>query len=415
MPRTRKSGDGGLYFDKARKLWIGVVDLGLDAEGKRKQKRVTSRSESQARIKLRAVQDEVRKHGSPLGNKTVAAWAEYWLEEVCKPKMKPAPFRSYQSSLKTWILPRIGRKNIKDVRPSDLRSIYADVKAAGKSNATALKAHIVMSSMFEAARRQRLVDANVAQDIRPPKTVKATRGTFEPEETQRILHEALHARHGTKWAVSLDAGIRQGERLGATLEAVNLDRGTFTVMWSLVEANYEHGCGGACNRSAAGHCPSKRLVVPEGMDYRILEGRLMLVPPKSGKPRTFPLDAELLERVRSHMYSLSLDPNPHGLLWPAADGSPMTGREDQAEWRALLAAADVDNPSATTHWARHTAISDMAALAISDRTIGEMVGHSSPGVTGNYVHLASKDASEAVHKMAARRSIDRGARVDDGT
>lgn len=406
MPRKRKSGEGGLYYDKTRDLWIGVVDIGFTPDGRRKQKRVSSRSQTTARTKLRAVQAEIESTGSPLGNQTVTSWGEYWLENICKPKMKPAPFRTYRSVLNTWVLPAIGRKNLKDVRPSDLRGIYANMTAEGKSSSTALKAHIVISSMFESARLERVVAANVAHDIRPPKAGKTSRGTFEPEQTQRILHEALHARHGTKWEVSLDAGIRQGERLGATLDSVDLERGLFTVKWNLVEANYEHGCGGTCGRKAGGHCPSKRLVIPEGMDYRVLEGRIMLVPPKSGEARTFPLDARLLERLHSHMLSLSLDPNPHGLLWPAANGSPMVGRSDQAEWRALLVAAKVDNTAATTHWARHTAISDMAALAVADRTIGATVGHKSPGVTGNYTHLASADAREAMEKLAARRSID---------
>lgn len=403
MPRKRKSGDGGLYYDKKRDLWIGVVDIGLTPDGRRKQKRVSSRSQTTARTKLRNLQAEIEATGSPLGSQTVASWGEYWLDGICKPKMKPQPFRTYRSVLNTWVIPAIGRKNLKDVRPSDLRDIYAHMKDEGKSTSTALKAHIVISSMFESARLERLVSTNVAQDIRPPKAVKTTRGTFEPEQTRAILREALHARHGTKWEVSLDAGIRQGERLGATLDSVDLERGLFTVRWNLVEANYDHGCKGTCGRKAAGHCPQKRLVIPEGIDYRVLEGRIMLVPPKSGEARTFPLSARLLERLHSHMLSLTLDPNPHGLLWPAANGSPMTSRADQAEWRALLVAAKVDNPGATTHWARHTAISDMAASAIADRTIGATVGHKSPGVTGNYTHTASADALEAMSKLEARR------------
>jgi site-specific recombinase XerD len=409
MPRTRKSGDGGLYYDKKRDLWIGVFDNGTKPDGSRKQVRVSARLLSVARDKMDAKKAEIKtNHGQPLGNQTVNEWAPYWLEHIQRPKMKPGPWRTYSYSLNNWILPVIGKMKVKEVRPSDLRRVYDRVRLAGNSSATALKAHIVMSSMFEAARLEGITVTNVSNSITPPKAGKTTRGTFEPEQTLSILERSTDAntcRHGTKWQVSLYAGIRQGERLGATVDSVDFTRGLFTVQWNLVEGNYEHGCAGECTAKAAGWCPQKRLVLPEGMDYRVLHGRVMLVPPKSGESRTFPLPVSLLESLARHIADLENKPNPHGLLWPAEDGKPMTSREDQAEWKALLVASGVDIPAATTHWARHTMISDSAAEGVPDRTIGDTVGHRSPGVTGNYTHLSRQDSVEAMGKLEARRKV----------
>jgi len=408
MPRIRKSGDGGLYYDKKRDLWIGVFDNGTKPDGSRKQIRVSSRSQSQARAKLETKRAEVKaNHGNPYGNQTVAEWGAYWLEHIQQPKMKPAPWRSYGSVLRNWILPVIGKMKVKEVRPSDLRRVYDAMKRATKSPSTVVKAHIVMSSMFEAARLEGVTPKNVANDITPPKSSKTTRGTFEPQQTLSILNrseDASTVRHGTKWQVSLYAGIRQGERLGATIDSVDFERGLFTVQWNLVEGNYEHGCDGTCTAKAPGWCPQKILVLPEGMEYRVLHGRVMLVPPKSGESRTFPLPAKLMHDLDRHIAELALQPNPHGLLWPAVDGTPMTSREDQAEWKALLVASGVDIPTATTHWARHTMISDSAAAGVPDRTIGDTVGHRSPGVTGNYTHLSRQDSIEAMNKLEQRRT-----------
>ena len=400
MPRTRKSGDGGLYFDKQRKLWIGVVDNGFKANGSRDQRRVTSKSQTIARRKLETLKSEIASYGSPLGNKSVAEWGAIWLEGI-KAK-KPQTFRTYQSILVTWVLPEIGRKNVKDIRPSDLQRIYKKIRDAGRASSTALKAHNVMSSMFESARLERIVSINVANDVRPPKTTKSTRDTLAPDETLRLLQAAAGTPSGSKWLVSLYAGIRQGERLGATLDSVDLVRGLFTVKWNLVEGNYEHGCGGGCGKRAGGHCPNKRLIIPEGIDYRILKGRYMLVPPKSGEPRTFPLPATLLQEIERDVAELG--PNPYNLLWPAFNGDPISGRADQAQWRALMVRASVDRPEATTHWARHTAISDMSAAGVSDTTIGATVGHKSPGVTGIYKHVSSLDQVDSMHKLEERRT-----------
>lgn len=409
MPRTRKSGDGGLYLDAKRGLWIGVVDVGYTPEGKRKQARVTSKSQSVARAKLTKLMSEINAHGSPLSNMTVAEWGASWLSGI--ESHKPQTFRTYQSILKTWVLPHIGRKNVKDVRPSDLRFIYDTMKAAGKSSSTALKAHNVMSSMFESARLERLVANNVANDLRPPKAAKSTRDTLSPEETARILVAAQSIPHGSKWWVSLYAGIRQGERLGATIDSIDFDRSLFTVQWNLVEGNFRHGCGGTCKPGksgkplAPGYCPDRKLIVPEGMDVRLLQGRYMLVPPKSGEPRTIPLTDKLRHMLEAHADELQSQPNPHGLLWPALDGSPTSARDDQEQWAALLAAAKVKRAGVTTHWARHTAISDMSAAGVSDRVIGEQVGHKSPGVTGRYQHVSSTDALAAQQKLGERRQL----------
>lgn len=133
----------------------------------------------------------------------------------------------------------------------------------------------------------------------------------------------------------------------------------------------------------------------------------MLVPPKSGESRSFSLPSDVWALLESQTASLALRPNPHELVWPADDGSPMDAHDDQAEWKALLVAADVDKPDATTHWARHTYISDAAAAGVADRVIGETVGHKSPGVTGRYEHVSSLDAQAAMEKLAARRQIEK--------
>lgn len=404
MPRKRQSGEGGLYFDNKRQLWIGVVDIGLTPDGRRRQKRVTSRSQATARRKLEDVKKEIQDHGSPLGTKTVAEWGAFWVEGY--KRGKPQTYRTYMSLLDTWVLPRIGRKKVKDVRPSDLRMIYDAMRADGKSGSSIVKVHTMLSSMFEAARLERLVSVNVVKDIKAPKATKPQRDTFTPDETLRILEAAKLHPDGSKWMVSLYAGIRQGERLGATLDSIDFETGMFTVRWNLVEGNYDHGCGGTCGKKHPGHCPQRRLIIPEGIECVPLVGRLMLVPPKSGEARTFPLPAALVGELERQVQRLALGENPHGLLWPAPDGSPVVAKEDQAEWQMLLGEAKVNRPGATTHWARHTAISDLTAAGVPERVTGEIVGHRSPGVTGRYQHVASKDAADAMGKLGERRQLE---------
>lgn len=404
MPRKRSSGDGGLYYDKKRELWIGVVQNGFKPNGTRNQIRRTSKTQSGARAKLDQLKAEIALHRSPLGNQTVAQWGASWFPTILA--KKPGTYRSYISVYKMWIEPVIGRKDLKDVLPSDLRKIYTNIMSAGKSGSTALKAHTVMSSMFEDARLERLVPSNVAKDIKPPKALRAERGSLSRDETAHLLAIADTLPDGTKWELSLTGGIRQGERLGATIDSIDFERGLFIIKWNLVEGNYDHGCGGVCGKKAAGYCPQKRLVIPDGMEYRRLNGRYLLVPPKSGEARAVPLSPEMLNKLMRQVTRVEAEPSPYGLLWPDKDGLPVSPRADQEQWRSLLVAAGIDRPDVTTHWARHTAISDMTALGIPQRVIGEIVGHKSAGVTGLYEHVSSQDAADAMAKLVERRQLD---------
>lgn len=438
MPRTRESGAGGLYAIKRHGCaqvdeqwacgkkyatdcpravtvkWKGVVDLGFSPDGRRLQKAVTAKTQAATRTKLEALKQQIKTTGSPLGTKSVREWGAFWVAGY--ENGKPQTYRAYSSLLNKWVFPMIGRKKVGDVRASDLRTIYDSMRNAEKplSDSSVLKVHNMLSSMFEAARLERLAPSNVAKDIRAPKAAKSQRNTFTQDETKRILASSEIVRDGSKWLVSLWAGIRQGERCGATIDAVDLEAGTFTVKWNLVEGNFRHGCPdpSKCLKEngphkgkprPAGFCPQRRLIAPEGIDYRFLEGRHMLVPPKSGEERTFPLPESIMRRLQSHIESLSMRPNPHGLLWPSGDGSPMTNKEDQLEWEALLADAGIKRDRLTTHWARHTAISDLTNAGVAERVTGEIVGHKSPGVTGRYQHVASKDAIDAMGKLGERR------------
>lgn len=415
MPKKRNHGDGGLYYVKSQNLWRGVVDVGFWPDGRRRQKSVSSRSQREARAKLERLKAEISEYGAPLDKTTtVAGWAEHWLDTVCRPHMKPRPFAAYQSLVRVWIVPAVGRKRITQMKPSDLRAVTASVTAAGRSSSTALRVHNVMSAMLESARLDGLVGRNIARDVIPPKAAQSNRESLSTEAALAVLRTAAQHPDGTRWWVALLAGVRQGERNGALLNAIDFDAHTFTVEWSLTEARFRHGCDGACGKTRGGSCPSRQYILADGLDHVPLAGRLILVRPKSGKARTFSLIPPLEEALKRYITASAKTPNPHGLLWRNADGSPITSAQDQAAWRALLLEAGViteeqakepkdrapgtlDTP--TTHWARHTTATVLMELGVDAKIIGEIVGHGSIPVTRRYQHVTSSAAQAALEAI----------------
>lgn len=417
MPKKRSPGDGGLYKLKSRDLWRGVIDVGFDADGKRIQKYVHAKSQAEARAKLKTMRDEIEQHGAPIDKRvTVAQYSELWLEQVCKPSLKPNTTSRYRSLLQNWVIPQLGRKSLSAVQPSDVRSVYQAIAKAGRSSSTALKVHNIMSGMFEQARLDGAASKNVIKDVRPPKEAVSNRDAFSTEDAIRLLQVASSHYDGTRWWAALLAGIRQGERSGATLDSVNFEAMTFTVQWSLSEVTFEHGCGGECSATRGGLCPDRRLMIPDGMLFRQLDGRLCLLPPKSGKPRTFPMIPEFAEALRRYLDATADIPNPHGLIWRNLDGSPITAGQDADAWRELLfetgliteeqAKRPKDREPGTPeiptgHWARHTTATLLGELGVPEFVIGEIVGHVSARTTGRYQHASSESARRAMESLGA--------------
>lgn len=415
MPKKRSPGMGALYEIKSRKLWRGVLDNGFRPDGSRDQLYVHARTQKEARDKLDALKAEIKKYGAPLDKAiTVAEWSQRWLETVCRPKLKPQPMKAYESVVRRWIVPTIGNKRMALVKPSDIRSVYVAIRKAGRSSSTALKAHIILGPMFEDARRDGLIAKNVVADVDAPHAAVSRRGALPTADAIKVLAVASERPDGTRWWVALLGGVREGERLGATLDSLDLERGVFTVQWSLTEAKFEHGCEGTCGLKRAGSCPQRRLRMADGLEYRQLDGRLCLVRPKSGKVRTFPLIPQLVEALKRYLAATMDRPNPHGLIWRNLDGSPITSAQDNQEWRNVLYAAglitaeQVKPPKdrtegtpeiPTTHWARHTTATALMELGVDAKVIGEIVGHQSEEITRRYQHPTSRDAIEAMDKL----------------
>lgn len=414
MPKKRSHGDGGLYYLKSRKLWRGVIDDGFHPDGRRKQRAVTGRTQAIARAKLDALRKEIDAYGAPLDKAvTVEAWAEHWLRTVCEPAMKPAALAGYESAVRKWILPTLRKKRVAALKPSDVRAVTQSVTAAGRAVASAQKVHAVLSSMLEAARMDGVCAKNVAQDVTPPGRGESTRGALDTDVALRVLQTALGRPDGSRWWFAILTGMRQGERLGATIDSADLVTHNFTVQWSLTEVRFRHGCGGSCGKKRAGACPERKLMTGPGLIHRQLDGRLCIVRPKSGNVRTFPL-IPALEGVLTEYLSADTRPNPHGLIWRNDDGSPITPEQDQAEWRSILLEAGVitveqalpprerpegtpDTP--TTHFARHTTATVLMELGVDAKVIGEIVGHVDVRTTRGYQHVSSTEARRALEAL----------------
>lgn len=426
MPKARDHGEGALYAVtrtrtladgtvKKYVLWRGVVDLGLDSEGKRIQKPVSSKSKRVAKERLERLKAEIREHGAPLDKQVrLRDYAPKWLAEVAKPNVDPSTFTGYKTQVNKWIVPTLGRKKISEITVADVRSLRTAIDEAGRGASTKRQAHVVLRMILETARTERLCRTNVADDVKTPKQGKGRSGVIPTDAALEILRvaAAMPDAAGSRWWFKLLGGQRQGEIIGATLEDLDLEGGYYRVSWKLEELTREHGCtekdgAPSCGKQRGAFCPQGKWRVPDGYENRHLQGRWHLTRPKSQEHRVVPLIPQLAEAIRRHIEATKDLPNPHGLIWRMPDGSPITKRDDAAQWRDLLQAAGVitaeenvpGGTELTGHIARHTAITVLASLGVDHQLIGEIVGHSSTKVTEIYRHTHHDEKVAAMQKL----------------
>jgi integrase len=425
MPKKRDHGSGGLYqITRKRKLkdgtvkeytlWRGVVDLGEDGQGKRAQPSVHATTQRECKRRLDKLMEEIREDGAPADKQaTMAQWSARWLEEIAKPNVDPKTYRNYRTAVNRRIGPLLGKKKVHTIGPAHVRALRKYViEDQGLSSTTAREAHITLNLILSAAVTERILRKNPAEGVKAPKAAKSGRGAIPSDQALSILRTAamLPDASGSRWWFKLLGGQRQGEILGATLEDLDLDLGYYKVSWKLEALSREHGCDGgnakpSCGKKRAAFCPDARWETPDGFEKRHLQGAWHLTRPKSQEHRIVPLIPQLAEAIRRYLAATAGQPNPHGLIWHLPDGSPITPKDDGAQWRDLLHAAGVitaeeNKPRGTKltgHVARHTVVTVLASLGVDTQLIGEIVGHSSTEVTEMYRHA---DQAEKIAAMA---------------
>lgn len=416
MPKRRTHGQGGLYYVETRGLWRATVELGDDpVTGKRRTKVVTARTQRAARDKMTTIQKEIAKHGAPLDRQVrLEEWAGRWLDVRAR-EVDPKTWTGYRGAIRNWIAPTLGRKLVSSLKPSDVHALHERIADAGKAVSTARQAHIVLSMMLDAAKAEGLCQENVAEHVRKPgargRGVAAkTRDALTTDHVLAILRAAydLPDHAGSRWWLKLLGGPRQTEILGARISDLDLDARLYEVWWKLEALARGHGCGDSpCGWKMAAKCPQKRWRVAPGFELEEIEHQWCWTRPKSRPGRAIPLLPQLAAEIGRHLDATSHLPNPHGLIWRNADGSPITPVQDNAEWRSLLVAAGVIEPGDavpggtewTGHTARHTTVTVLAELGVDFQMIGEIVGHSSAQVTAIYRHARDEERRAVMQRL----------------
>ena len=86
------------------------------------------------------------------GSVTVEAWAMRWLDSV-RPALKPKTVASYESLIKSRIVPYLGACQLTQLQPSDVQEWVNTMQSAGLSASRVRQAHVTLRQILDAAAR----------------------------------------------------------------------------------------------------------------------------------------------------------------------------------------------------------------------------------------------------------------------
>ena len=382
----RAKGEGGI-FQRADGMWVGSVEAGFDANGKRRQKRVYSKDYRKLVDKLNEIKSELADGLNLDRTITVTKWLDYWLPQVHRERIRPTTYGDYRSTVAN-IAKAIGNKRLIDLTPADVRRMHTEI---GRGKRRAQKAHVVLHKALKDAVAEGLLKRNVVDAVDPPEVRKGVRPAMSIPDVQKLLTYAAENRNhmeATRWLLLFLTGLRQGESLGLTWDRVDLERGAIDISWQLQQLKRSHGCGEKigdswpCGRKQ--RCPTPIWDMPIKFEHEPLHDSLALTRPKSQSGRRWVPIIEPLRLALVDLRARDVGSNPHSLVFHRADGTPVPPRDDYAAWKKLL--SDAGLPDVPLHTTRHTAATVLRAAGADEQTRMEILGHNSPEVTRVYAH-----------------------------
>jgi integrase len=160
---------------------------------------------------------------------TVDEWFNFWIENIVV-DLAPNTLRNYRERYVRNIQPVIGKMLIANVKPMHCKKVFIQMDA-DYAGSTIRQAYITMGTMFKAAKMNDLIAKHPMDGVRFTKPVRAVDDIhYLTQEEQRLFLETARRSHNyNQYALILETGLRTGEMIGLTWDAIDFERRTLTV------------------------------------------------------------------------------------------------------------------------------------------------------------------------------------------
>jgi len=360
--------------------WFYVLELGKDANGKRKNKKKRGfKTKKEAEKALVDAQGTFNRGDYMEPSKIL--YKEYltqWLVEK-KHTINRQSAHTTEQIIRTHVIPSIGNIRICNLNSLHIQKFINELHEKGLADSTIKRIYNVVNTSLNKAEKLQLVQRNVASSIDKPKVSHKEMKAWDVGEVQKFLDLASTSRYYIAFHLAIMTGMRQGEILGLRWQDVDLEGSILRITQTLSHDGKEFVQGA---KTASGirtiALPPETIVALKSHRHVTSQERLML----------------------GEMYQVS------GLVVCTSKGTKMPPRSLSTVWTSLLEKSDL--PKIRFHDLRHTHASLMLKMGVNAKVVSERLGHSSIQITlDTYSHLLpnmQEDAANGLGQMIFKAS-----------
>ena len=326
---------------------------------------------------------------------TVDQWFDFWIENIVG-DLAPNTLRNYRERYVHNIQPVMGKMMIANVKPMHCKKVFIQMDA-DYAGSTIRQAYITMGTMFKAAKMNDLIAKHPMDGVRFTKPVRATDDIkFLTRDEQRVfLETAKCSRNYNQYALILETGLRTGEMIGLTWDAIDWERHTLTVNKTL-EFRYkqqEWRAGPPKTKKSYRTIPLTDTAYQILWDlYQVREYRKEA--PELDKVLTY-VDRRTAEKTKMNMRDL--------VFINFRTGMPAKNSSYDTHLYKLCDRAGIEH--FCMHALRHTYATRAIERGMPPKVLQKLLGHASIKTTmDKYVHVTDDSLFQAVRQFEEAKS-----------
>ncbi|MCW2920755.1 MAG: Integrase [Thermoleophilia bacterium] len=382
MTGKRRGHGEGSVFRRGDK-WCGVLQVGVDADGKRIREWLSGfDTKREATAALAALRAQVARGEFVRETElSVEAFLHQWLQTM-KRTVKATTWSTYEGDMVRHVIPRIGSVPLSKVTGTMLDRLFEDLLISGRrdgkgglSPKTVRGVATTLGKALDDAARTRLIARSPRIECTPPRPHRRSRAA-ELSWGRDELAVFLASWEGTQlyayYRLAATTGMRRGEILGLRWDDIDEDAGAVALVREVVVAGKS----------------------------------ILTTSPKSGRGRRIKLDTATLEALQRHRAMNQANADRIGMPLPDDVFVHPDGTCFKPHWvskrfrdrRRELGLPD----SFRLHDSRHLSATLAMQAGTPLKVVSERLGHSSIMVTADvYSHVTEDMQGDAAERLAA--------------